>query len=56
MKIIELPLNLPAKEVEKKLQGYKYLHSYPLKYKTEDGFIEVVRYFVESKRAANEKN
>lgn len=56
MKIIDLPLNLPSKEVEKKLQGYKYLHSYPLKYKTEDGFIDVIRYIVESKKATNDKN
>jgi hypothetical protein len=53
LKIIELPLNLSVEEIEKKLIGYTYLQSYPLKYKNEEGFVEVIRYFVieETKKA-----
>ena len=46
IKIIELALNSSPEVVEKILSEYEYVHSYPLKYRTADGFIEVVRYFV----------
>lgn len=50
IKIIELPIELPPSEVEALLSQYKYLHSYPLEYKKADeGYVKVIRYFVEEK-------
>ena len=51
MIIIELPINLTTDEVMKKLEGYTYLHSYPLEYKSvNDGYVKTIRYFVEEKQ------
>jgi hypothetical protein len=46
IKIIELPIETAPNEVEKKLAGYEYIQSYPLEYRTAEGFIKVIRYFV----------
>lgn len=55
-KVIELPLNTDPQTVEAKLSTFDYIHSYPLRYKTSDGYVDVIRYFLKEKVVKSEKS